>query len=146
LSSDFSALERSRSSVNSGSLTFPALAASSISEESLFWSARIASIRVLSSRRCSSTPRSSSTCSAAPRLARAERTPSGSARICFRSSVAAPRYGAASELVVVWAGAGASVTSCPAYFETKAATFCASAPTTMFWGMIAPEKPPLRIA
>ena len=55
-------------------------------------------------------------------------------------------YGAAAALVVVWAGAGASVTSRPAYFATKAATFCVSAPTTMFWGMIAPEKPPFRIA
>jgi hypothetical protein len=26
------------------------------------------------------------------------------------------------------------------------ATASASSPTTMFWGMIAPEKPPLRIA
>ena len=57
-----------------------------------------------------------------------------------------PELRAAAGLVVVWAGAGCSVTSWPAYFETKAATFCASAPTTMFWGMIAPEKPPFRIA
>src|SRR4051794_19299439 len=36
--------------------------------------------------------------------------------------------------------------SSPAYFETNAATASASLPTTMFWGMIAPEKPPLRTA
>ena len=34
----------------------------------------------------------------------------------------------------------------PAYAATNSATSCASWPTTMFWGMIAPEKPPLRIA
>ena len=34
----------------------------------------------------------------------------------------------------------------PAYFETNRATSEASLPVTMFWGMIAPEKPPLRIA
>jgi len=111
----------------------------------LFCSARIASVRVLSSRRRSSASSSSSSCAAAPRRASAERTASGSLRICLRSSVARSRYGAAVELVVV-CGAGCSVTSCPAYFATKAATFWASAPTTMFWGMIAPEKPPLRIA
>ncbi|MFL5858189.1 MAG: hypothetical protein ACJ77L_15825 [Solirubrobacteraceae bacterium] len=48
--------------------------------------------------------------------------------------------------MVVCGGAGASATSWPAYLATKAATFCASAPTTTFWGMIAPEKPPFRIA
>jgi hypothetical protein len=51
LSSVFNALDCSRASANSGSPAFPALAASSISPESLFCSARIASIRVLSSRR-----------------------------------------------------------------------------------------------
>jgi hypothetical protein len=34
----------------------------------------------------------------------------------------------------------------PAYFDRNAATSLASCPTTMFSGMIAPEKPPLRIA
>ena len=34
----------------------------------------------------------------------------------------------------------------PAYLATNSATAAAWAPTTMFWGMIAPEKPPLRIA
>ncbi len=34
----------------------------------------------------------------------------------------------------------------PAYLERNAATSSASCPTTMFSGMIAPEKPPLRIA
>ena len=34
----------------------------------------------------------------------------------------------------------------PAYLATKRATASASAPTTMFWGMIAPEKPPFWIA
>ena len=34
----------------------------------------------------------------------------------------------------------------PAYLERKAATSVASFPTTMFSGMIAPEKPPLRSA
>ena len=34
----------------------------------------------------------------------------------------------------------------PAYLERKAATSSASFPTTMFSGMIAPEKPPLRSA
>ena len=43
-------------------------------------------------------------------------------------------------------GDGGLLASLPAYFATKAATFSASAPTTMFWGMIAPEKPPLRMA
>ena len=35
---------------------------------------------------------------------------------------------------------------CPAYSATKRATASASSPTTMFWGMIAPEKPPFWIA
>jgi hypothetical protein len=55
-----------------------------------------------------------------------------------------PSYGVVEVDVV--AGAGCWTTSWPAYLATKAATFCASAPTTMFCGMIAPEKPPLRIA
>jgi hypothetical protein len=144
LSSDLSALDLARASANSGSPAFPAFAASSISPDSWFCSARTPSIRVLSSRRRSSTEISSSSWSAAPRLASPERTASGSLRICFRSSVLASRYGAA--VVVVEAGAGCSVTSSPAYLATNAATFCASAPTTMFCGMIAPEKPPFRIA
>ena len=65
-------------------------------------------------------------------------------------------------MVVVspWAGASASFVDAagggvgdglvsllrPAYLATKAATSSASWPTTMFSGMIAPEKPPLRIA
>ena len=44
------------------------------------------------------------------------------------------------------AGRGGSPASRPAYSETNLATLIASSPTTMFWGMIAPEKPPLRIA
>ena len=34
----------------------------------------------------------------------------------------------------------------PEYFARNSATSRACFPTTMFWGMIAPEKPPLRIA
>jgi hypothetical protein len=34
----------------------------------------------------------------------------------------------------------------PAYLETNSATSLASCPTTTFWGMIAPEKPPFSIA
>src|SRR4051812_605581 len=34
----------------------------------------------------------------------------------------------------------------PEYLATKSATASASGPTTMFWGMIAPENPPLRMA
>src|SRR3954464_15554983 len=34
----------------------------------------------------------------------------------------------------------------PEYFDTNSATICASRPTTTLAGMIAPEKPPLRIA
>jgi hypothetical protein len=34
----------------------------------------------------------------------------------------------------------------PAYSATNCATCCASCPTTMFCGMIAPEKPPFSIA
>jgi hypothetical protein len=34
----------------------------------------------------------------------------------------------------------------PEYLARNSATCCASLPTTMFCGMIAPEKPPLRIA
>ena len=37
---------------------------------------------------------------------------------------------------------GEDSASCPAYLATKRATSSASAPTRMFWGMIAPEKPP----
>ena len=36
--------------------------------------------------------------------------------------------------------------SLPEYSERKSATASASSPTTMFAGMMAPEKPPLRIA
>ena len=36
--------------------------------------------------------------------------------------------------------------SLPEYLARKSATASASSPTTMFAGMIAPEKPPLRIA
>ena len=43
-------------------------------------------------------------------------------------------------------GCGGRSTSVPAYSATNSATASASSPTTMFWGMIAPEKPPLRIA
>ena len=41
-----------------------------------------------------------------------------------------------------WVDVAASSTSVPEYSATKRATFSASSPTTMFWGMIAPEKPP----
>jgi hypothetical protein len=34
----------------------------------------------------------------------------------------------------------------PEYVETNFATSSASFPTTMFWGMTAPEKPPFSIA
>ena len=43
-------------------------------------------------------------------------------------------------------GFGGRSTSAPAYSATNSATASASSPTTMFCGMIAPEKPPLRIA
>ena len=68
-------------------------------------------------------------------------TRSGSERISFRSSIAAPRSGR------FLAGARRdSSASSPAYSATKRATASASSPTTMFWGMIAPEKPPFWIA
>src|SRR5204862_7636845 len=89
--------------------------------------------------------------------------PSGSRRISLRSSrlpllrarldhfLAAtfepPRLGFTPVCVVpAGTGAGGLLASVPAYFETKSATASASAPTTTFWGMIAPEKPPFRIA
>jgi hypothetical protein len=34
----------------------------------------------------------------------------------------------------------------PAYVATNSATTLASCPTTMFWGIICPEKPPFSIA
>ena len=43
-------------------------------------------------------------------------------------------------------GTGGSSTSVPECASTKRATASASSPTTMFCGMIAPEKPPFRIA
>ena len=43
-------------------------------------------------------------------------------------------------------GRGDSSTSPPEYLARNSATTAASSPTTMFWGMIAPENPPLRIA
>ena len=42
--------------------------------------------------------------------------------------------------------AGTCWASRPEYFARNSATACACSPTTMFCGMIAPEKPPLRIA
>ncbi len=43
-------------------------------------------------------------------------------------------------------GCGVSPASEPAYLETNFATLVASWPVRMFWGMIAPENPPFRIA
>ena len=43
-------------------------------------------------------------------------------------------------------GRGEDSASPPAYLAMKRATASASSPTTMFWGMIAPEKPPFWIA
>ena len=43
-------------------------------------------------------------------------------------------------------GCGGRSTSEPEYSATNSATASASSPTRMFCGMIAPEKPPLRIA
>ena len=47
---------------------------------------------------------------------------------------------------VFWPGRGESSASWPAYLATNSATASASSPTTMFCGMIAPEKPPFWIA
>ena len=44
----------------------------------------------------------------------------------------------------IWFGSGGACL--PEYVATNFATSCASFPTTMFWGMIAPEKPPFSIA
>ena len=52
----------------------------------------------------------------------------------------------ASALGRVSPGRGEDSASSPAYLATKRATASASSPTTMFWGMIAPEKPPFWIA
>ena len=89
----------------------------------------------------------------APRRASAARTASGS--LADRLEV---EHGAAS---LAWplrrgrspaalarqrVGPRGCFASLPEQATTNSATFSASSPTTMFWGMIAPEKPPLRIA
>ena len=51
--------------------------------------------------------------------------------------------GSAASAVAGWR---AAASPCPAYSARKSATFSASSPVTMFSGMTAPEKPPLRIA
>ena len=57
-----------------------------------------------------------------------------------------PWRSGAADRVQAGAGVVESAIYLPAYFERNAATSLASCPTTMFSGMIAPEKPPLRIA
>ena len=94
------------------------------------------SISGSSSRRRASSASSSSTPSAAPRRASACLTRSGSERISLRSSMVRDRQGDSLP------GRADSSASSPAYSATKRATSSASSPTTMFWGMIAPEKPP----
>ena len=82
-----------------------------------------------------------------PRRASAARTPSGSSRMRLRSSTlrslpSAPCYFVES----VMFAAGTFWDCEPEYCARNSATSWASSPTTMFSGMIAPEKPPLRIA
>ena len=71
---------------------------------------------------------------------KAARAAAGSSRIARRSST-----GSVCWIAPAYGDAGRS-TSEPAYSATNSATACASSPTRMFWGMIAPEKPPLRMA
>ena len=75
--------------------------------------------------------------SAAPRRASAARIRSVSRRISLRSSTASsPGYPWPAQASGYW----------PEYSARNSATTSASSPTTMLAGMIAPEKPPLRIA
>ena len=108
----------------------PACLLAAMPSDAAFCSERRRSAAAVASRQAASSSVSSSTRSASSgeRRASAARTASGSRRMSLRSSTAPGRY------------------LLPAYLERKAATSSASFPTTMFSGMIAPEKPPLRSA
>ena len=73
---------------------------------------------------------------------------SGSSRMLRRSSIGGRLASARSPTGnrTRCPAAGSLPASEPAYLETNFATLVASWPVRMFWGMIAPEKPPLRIA
>ncbi len=142
--SRMAAISRSRSSASPAAL-MRALAA--------FCSARSPSSRGSSARRrpSSSITRSRPLATSAPRRASAERTPSGSSRINLRSSKPGSlpsdlRWRQSYFVESVMFTDGTCFAWRPEYSARNAATSRASSPRTMFSGMIAPEKPPLRIA
>ena len=96
-----------------------------------------------SSRRRASRPSSSSTSlgGAAARQRRLDPLGVGADQLQVEHG---RRYGSEGE--VSGRGAASSRLPSPAYLATKRATASASLPTTMFCGMIAPEKPPFWIA